>query len=660
MLASISLLYFSLAHASSAWAEESPINRVQSNRAKGETIKALQVMNQGRLDVAKGIIAGTRDPLAAKLYLWFRLVNDNNVSDYEALRQFIRKNPEWPEMSKLRLKAESQMPLNFSAKAVVEWFDEYPPITGDGLDRYISALKSDGQMQRAKTVLEDWWASNTLSRDAQKKLFSTYKNELSHDAHRRRFDHMLYKGSYDNARGIARVLGRGYPALADARIALSKNKSQVNFLISKIPTNLRNDAGLMYERLRWRRKRDLDSGALQILWNMPTADKIENLPEWWGERHIMIRRLIEKKDWKGAYKLASEHKQERGFAYAQAEWLAGWLALRFLNEPIKSYQHFDRLYRFVKTPVSKARAAYWAGRASEGFKDKTISSTWYRLAAKNKTVYYGQLAAMKLGVQSALPDAKPPSLSYQNIEKFQRNELLQTAFLLHAAGMKKQSSTFMWAFVNDVDTPEAYFFAANKAAQQGMMNEAVRISKRATRKGMFLTAQSYPTITQYLRSVPIEWALVHGIIRQESMFDLDAKSHVGALGLMQLMPATAKEVARQAGVKYSKSRLTRDGSYNIKLGSHYLERLVDRFDGSYPMAIAAYNAGPSRVNRWIKTFGDPRKGEIDFIDWIELVPIYETRNYIQRVMEATYIYRMRLKSKQRKPSYPLYEPLVRG
>ena len=221
-----------------------------------------------------------------------------------------------------------------------------------------------------------------------------------------------------------------------------------------------------------------------------------------------------------------------------------------------------------------------------------------------------------------------------------------------------ESSRFLRAFVESENSSKAYKYAAELAIKNGRNHDAVRISKEATKKGLFLTAQSYPVITDRLQGIDLEWALIHALIRQESVFDTKAKSPVGARGLMQLMPATAKETARKIGVQHRTSWLTTRPQHNIRLGSRYLTDMVRRFDGSYMMAAAAYNAGPGRVDKWIKTYGDPRKGEVDWIDWIESIPIYETRNYVQRVMEGVYVYRLRLKKIQKPSNTPIHVALA--
>lgn len=621
--------------------------QMQSSAAKHDTIKAVQAANQGRWQVSRDLASGTRDALASKIYFWMRFTKNDDITDYTVLTRFIRQNPDWPGIPGLKAKAERAMPESLSNAEVLAWYTDFPPNSAKGVDRYAAALIGSGRTTEAKKFLADWWASTTLSRDDQRMIFRQYNAYLDRHAHFRRFDTMLLRGEYTNAKAVAEVLGPGYPELAEARIALAKDAGNVDTLIMRVPKNLQRDAGFLYERLKWRRKNDMDVAAMEILNNPPPVKEIQNPKEWWKERHIIIRRLLEKKMYKSAYLLASKHGHLDGFEYAEAEWLSGWLALRFLHKPTEAYQHFEAMYKSVSTPVSKARGAYWAGRAAADFKDQARATAWYKDAAQYQTVFYGQLAGQALGVDYGLPHAAPPTLTGADEQAFKSDELIQAAQIFRKAGQNRDATRFLKAFVERDESAKAYRFAAELAVAMGSLNDAVRISKDATSKGLFLTAQSYPIITDKLSGINLEWALVHAIIRQESMFDYDAQSPAGALGLMQLMPATAKETAKKIGIAHQNSWLTTNPNHNIRLGSAYLSRLIERFDGSYPMAIAGYNAGPGRIGGWVETFGDPRRGQIDLVDWIELIPIYETRNYVQRVMENLYVYRLRLRNIQR-------------
>lgn len=643
-----------------AKASESPVNRLQSSNAKHLTIDALKHIKQNNWDAARAKIAQSKDPLASKIYYWLLLNNTNKAkwtNDlFIRLSRFIRQNPEWPDISKMKLRAEGAMPETLASSEVLAWYDDFPPKTTYGMRRYMDAMIIEGKLAKARAFLADWWASTLISRNQQREIFKKYGSFLTLDAHKKRFDALLYKGHYESVLGVAGVLGQGYPELARARIALAENKNAgLSKLIDKVPSYLRNDAGLLYERLRWRRKMDVDIGALEILANTPDASEIQNPKAWWGERHIMIRRLLEDGRYNQAYMLVNNHIQKEGFSYAQAQWLAGWMALRFVNKPEQALMRFSSMYKKVKTPVSKARAAYWAGRAAQELKQHDLAHDWYERAAPFKTVFYGQLAGAALSRKNKLSSSSLPKLSRSDKRSYNKNELVQAYNLFGAAGMTNKSHRFLHAFINSTGTPKSYMFAAEMTAKKGDMHESVKIAKKATRKGLFLTKQSYPTITKQLRSINnVEWALIHSLIRQESMFDPKAKSHAGALGLMQLMPATARETAKKINVSYRKEFLTSKPKYNILLGSTYIAQLIERYDGSYPLAIAAYNAGGGRVNSWLKTYGDPRKNEVDLVDWIELIPIYETRNYVQRVMEGSHIYRLRLDGIQTQPKEPLH------
>jgi len=618
---------------------------VPPNVKDRQIVSGLQAIKNGQWNDGKRYIAASKDPLAATLYYWLYYQNKsaNEVSSISLIR-FLNKHPTWPKNRSLRLKAEKSMNSGQGIGESVRFFNRYEPLTADGFFVYVDSLLAQGQTAKAGALIQEWWTEKSMSRDEQKKLFKKYQRYITLDSHRKRLDRLLFDKAYTNARAVARVLERGYPELTEARIALASKKSNVNELIAKVPAARKNDPGLLYERLRWRRKRDDNRGAVQILRQSPSMDRVINAKDWWLERHILIRRYIEQKKYKVAYALAKDHGHKQGLAFAQGEWLSGWLALRFLRSPARAQQHFQTLYIGVKTPVSKARGAYWAGRAAAASGSTEIAKQWYTRAAQFQTAFYGQTAGAELGRAQALSNAAPPKLTPQDLQSMNANPLIRTSIWLHGAGMRGQAIQFINAFVDENPTPKTYLYAAKLAQKMNERSTSLRIAKKATSKGLFFTAQSYPVLSNEMRDVQLDWALVHSLMRQESQFDQYARSRAGALGLMQLMPATAKETARKIGVSHSTARLTNDPAHNIMLGTAYLNQMLQRFGGSYPMAIAAYNAGPGRVDKWIKVNGDPRLGQIDLIDWIEMIPIYETRNYVQRVLEGMYVYNLRLRN----------------
>lgn len=325
--------------------------------------------------------------------------------------------------------------------------------------------------------------------------------------------------------------------------------------------------------------------------------------------------------------------------YADAEWLSGWLALRFLNKPDVALQHFESMYPRVKTAMSRARASYWAGMATEtlGQKDKTVS--WMGIAASFPKVYYGQLAAKHMKGQIRAASPVPAVASSSDTAKIKNSDLGRAIRLLDEANLKYIRNKLIVSETETLKTGGEYKALAQMLTSMGLKAEALKVAKKASGDNFFLKEEAYPTLKPLFNGLNVDVALAHALIRQESQFDPEIRSPSGALGLMQLMPGTAREVARKRGWSHQNEWLTTQPKQNVLVGCAYLNDLLARFNGSYPLALAAYNAGPRRVNEWIEEFGDPRAGQIDWVDWIELIPVYETRNYVQRVMENYMVYK---------------------
>jgi soluble lytic murein transglycosylase len=639
--------------ADDAYSSQLPAMRMSSEDQQ-VTIKALKLIKKKKWSEAEKLIASTRDPLAAKLYYWFKYTSNNDDLAFKRVASFIHQNPHWPYQRRMKINAEKLMDNQLNNDVILRWFSKHKPITYDGMELYLKTLDESGQEKLLIETLSEWWKTALIKPLQQQKILRLYSKYLSKDLNELRMDYLLFHEHFTNARAIAKLLGYGYPQLVEARIALSTKKPGVDKKITNVPTHLRDNPGLMYERLKWRRKHDLNFRAIEILHNSPPREKIANLEDWWKERHILARRLMENKQYESAYLLVAKHMQKEGLGFAQAEFLAGWLALRKVDKPWRAFEHFEALYHRTVTPVSKARGAYWTARASEALGHPDIARQWYQIAAKHQMVYYGQLALSVLSKEHQPPEQLPPKITIEGKNKFHSLELVQVIDILHRAGLRDETEKFFIALENSLEIPEYFRLAAEKAQKMKYNYHALRIAKKALKKNIYLVEQTYPTVVSKMKNVDLEWALVHAIIRQESAFNDRAKSPAGALGLMQLMPSTAKEVARKLGYNYQASWLTKYPHHNIKLGTAYFEQLLDQFGGSYPLAIAAYNGGPGRVSRWLKENGDPRKHNVDIIDWIEMIPIYETRNYVQRVLEGTYIYRLKLRGIQKSAKASLH------
>lgn len=582
--------------------------------------------------------------IARDVVRWMYLTSDNTRASFPEIAAFVSAHPDWPGADKLFKVAETRLPDDLSAMQVNNWFSRNKPVSADGMKRYMGALLQTRQTQVAVSTLKEWWVSANLSADEQNGVINTYGQYLGTADHIRRLERILTDKQYTAARNLAMRVGGGYPALVEARIALQEDAKGVEARINQIPNNLLQDTGLLLSRVQWRRENNMDDAALQLLNMAPPAGRTTDPAAWWKERNILARRMIEARRYKDAYKLASNHglPAASGADYAAAEFLAGWLALRFVHEPYKAFEHFERMFNNVETPISRARAAYWAGRASEAMNSRDIALQWYQVAARYQTTFYGQQAAQHINLALNLIQGDKPVVSQAQQAAFNARDLVQAAKLLHRAGMQKERGQFLRALLKTAQTPQDYSLTSDVAVSMGQVDIAVKVAKEAEKSGLYLVDYLFPTITQTVGDYGVDKALVHALIRQESQFDPGAISSSGALGLMQIMPATGKHIAKNAGLMHNTAWLTAKPEHNVKMGSLYIQELLQKYDNSLPLAIAAYNAGPGRVNQWIGEFGDPRDRRIDMIDWMESIPVYETRNYVQRVLEGYAVYQAKL------------------
>lgn len=580
-----------------------------------------------------------RSPIARKLAIWISATSETTLSVPLAdLMRFVRDNPDWPRLGSIRQRIERDIGGQKSEN-IIGWFRDYPPETTEGITAYVASLQAAGHNPEASEALKSFWRKGTLDRAAQKKLVDSFPGILSAADHNARADMLAWEERYDEAEQLLPLLSQSRAALLRAKIALGLQQSTVETALMQVPAQLQNDEGLLFERLRWRRKRQQNDGAYDILRQMPPT--IERPDKWWKEINILARRALEEKRYAAAYDIAAADKSTSGADYAQAQFLRGWLALRFMGKPVIAFQHFNKMFANVESAVSRSRAAYWAGRAASTAGKEDIAKLWHQTAAQYISTYYGQLSyATVYGV----PDGKQmrdPAVDAASAAQFDKKDMVRVIRLLDRLRLNNYSDPFFAKLIDTSKTAADLSLVARLALETGQKKYAVQANKEAQQKlGVYLFDNGYPLLSSVPRNRP-EGALVHAIVYRESMFDRNATSTAGALGMMQLMPGTAKATARKAGLPYSAVKLTADPIYNVTLGSDYLADMIDNYGGFYPLAIAAYNAGPGNVRKWLDDIGDPRAGKLDIIDWVEMIPIYETRNYVQRVMETFYIYRLK-------------------
>ena len=608
--------------------------------------QGLRAAKRGRWSEVRSAIKKLDDPTASDVLRWVRSARDPHVP-FKDITYVAQQMPDWPRMTGIQAKAEGMMfddPLK--SRKTIAWFMGKEPVSGEGRAALARAHYQQGNKENGDLWLKSAWRDSKLTRSRQQELFGRYKSKLTKEDHAVRADHLIWQGRRHHAKAQALLphMGKDQRRLMNARIQVASNRSGMDAAIKAVPAQYKNDAGLLYERAKWRRKRKTKNYALPVYLDITNPPINENGKKVvWKEKRIMARWAIQEKKYTEAYQLAAHHGMTRGGAFAEAEFLAGWLALTHLGQPGKAAQHFQTLKNGVTTPVSLSRAAYWQARAADTLSDPNARA-YYAEAAAFTNTYYGQLAADKVSgrlAQVTLPiEADTTAIK----PGFEADPRIRAMHLLGEAGEERYFTTFAFHLDDVLQDQRELTLLSQISKDYGYMRPSLRAAKQASsRFQSMLTDSGYPMI-EAIQSLPAEFDLpfVYAVARQESEFDHKVVSSAQAYGMMQMINSTAKYTARKHRIPYSRAKLTTDMDYSAKLGAHHLHDLLNQFDGSYVLAAAGYNAGPHRSKQWIKHYGDPRTGEIDPVDWVESIPFSETRNYIQRVMENMQVYRARL------------------
>ena len=606
--------------------------------------KAINAMQKGNWPNALSLAKKTRNNDIYSFIQWRHLLTNRNNASYYDYQQFIDKNPDYPRIGRIKYLSEHKLSTEkVSTKKIIKKFSEEEPLSGFGEMILGESYIINGESAKGINLIKKGFEKAELSKSDLRFFRKKYKKYLNSEDYIKRAKYLAWENKYWDLKRMLRYLPKEEQLLYTARQLLMSKSYGVDNAIAKVPDRLKNDSGLNYDRLKWRRKRGRVDSSLEILLKVPNNKIYLVRPEkWWKEREIIGRSLIYKKKYELAYKVVSKHSMVEGPEYAAAEWMSGWIALSFLNDPILAVEHFDNFYNNVGYPISLARGAYWLGRSYEKMGSKDLQNKWYLEASKYLTTYYGQLAFLKINPEKTFELDLEQVVDKDYKKKFENKGLVKVIYLLNELNKDKYTKHMLRHLALDDIEKGSEILAAELATNISRYDFAIQIAKIASYEKRFLNNYNYPIIgTPKIingRKIP-ETPFILSIIRQESEFDMKANSSAGARGLMQLMTYTAKLVAKQAKLPYSKSRLTTDPEYNINLGSHYIAGLILEYDGSYPFAIAAYNAGPKRVKYWKRLNKNPQKNQIDYVDWIELIKFKETRNYVQRVLENYNVYR---------------------
>ena len=584
-----------------------------------------------------------KDKEFKKLVTWLYLKQRGNQATFNDYQNFIANNSDYPRIGRLRYMAEDKIILeNTSPKSIINWFDESEPLSGTGKIKLGEAYLKIKETELGESFIKSGWVKADLSKRDVRYYRKKFRKILSTSDHLKRADHLAWSNKYWDLKRMLPYLPKKEKLLYNARFILMTNSYGVDKAISDVPREFIDDLGLQYNRLKWRTRRNRLEGSLEILRKFHGEKTLVYPKLWWKLRENIARDLIYEKKYSLAYEVSSNHHLDEGPEFADAEWISGWLALSFIGKSKLAVSHFENFYKNVGYPISLARGAFWLGLAHEKNNNLSEAKKYFKESSRFSNTYYGQLAFNKINSDKDFKLSIEHKLTDGYEKEFNKNKLIRHVKLLKEMD-KTEFSKDILKHLATLDVEKgSEILAAKLSTDIGRFDYAIQISKQASYEKRFINMFNYPVIP-----IPSEingkqmpsQELLLAIIRQESEFDALANSHVGAQGLMQIMPGTAKLVARNLKTTYSKSLLKSDTSYNIKLGTYYFNSLLEDYDGVFPFAIGAYNAGPNRIKSWIKRYGDPNKNEINFIDWVELIRFKETRNYVQRVIENINVYK---------------------
>ncbi|MBX9909486.1 MAG: lytic transglycosylase domain-containing protein [Beijerinckiaceae bacterium] len=602
---------------------------------------AIAAYRRGALGEGDAIAAAIEDRAIRALLEWVAIRSGATTIPFNRLNAFLQAYPNYPATTLFRRRAEEALIAEKRNAATIRvFFHGQRPVSPAGRVALARALKADGETVEANDLVRQLWRQDHLGEALEKLVLAEFGDALTNADHRLRAERYIFRGNAGPAQRNAARVSADYVKLAQARLASGKAKRPVApALIASVPPSMKGDISYAFLLAQQARRQDKPAEAARALANVPRDPALlGDGDEWWIERRLIARKLLDSGEAALAYQVAAGHGAEGSVAKIDAEWHAGFIALRFRQDAAAALTHFSEAAHHAETPVSVSRAAYWQGRAYDalGRGDDAIEA--YERAAEHPIAYYGQLARARLGLPD-LPLRRMASASLEALPGF------QGVRMLYRIGARDLAATLLGDLAQRLHTTPALEAVAAIAAKESDARGLLTLGKQALHRGFPLDMAAFPTngVPDFpVLGDPMERAVVHAIARQESAFDPTAISHAGARGLMQMMPATARETARRASLPFDWPRLGQDAHYSARMGAAHLNDLLKDWRGSYILTFAAYNAGSGNVKKWIEAYGDPRRPEVDAIDWVERIPFYETRNYVQRVMENVQVYRQRL------------------
>ncbi|MBL8769900.1 MAG: lytic transglycosylase domain-containing protein [Phenylobacterium sp.] len=605
-----------------------------------------QLFAQGLSAARRGDVAGARaiiqrldDTVARRTVTWALVDANAGALSFAELDAARRELAGFPRPGRRQIAAERLVETSGkSPSEIVAWFAGDPPQSAQGAMALASAYRSLGRQAEAAELIRTWWRTRSFEAEPQRQMLTRFSDVLTVDDHIRRADVLLYGAQGPAARDMVTLLPADRQPAAIARIALRSGGADVYAALS--PAD-QASPGVAFERAAALRRAGREAEAIALLPNFPTEIVTpEGADRMWDERKRLVAYALKLNNWRAAYQAAANSGLNEGTDATEAEFYAGWIALNRLNDAPAAARHFAAIERIGSSPITRGRALYWMGRAAEQRGDRAGAERHYRDGAQYLTSFYGQLAAEKVGQPIRLASDPVPTAAER--ARFEGRQEVQAMRLLADQGQRDLFRAFALHIDDILPTTVEVAMLVDAIRGYGDQDTSMKAIRAAATRNLILIDRGYPYRTPPSVAGAPEPALVLGITRQESGFDPGVRSHADARGMMQLLPSTARIVARRMGEPYSGPAALYEADYNMRLGSSFLGQLVNQFSGSYVMAAAGYNAGPGRPVQWINTCGDPRAGSNDPLDFIECIPFSETRNYVMRVLENMTVYRAKL------------------
>lgn len=610
--------------------------------------RVAELVDDGKGTDATQAAAMLNDPVARTLAEWLILRSGGSGASADRYRQFINSNPDWPGLQALRRRGEASLWDDArDDNTVISFFGSSTPLSAKGKLVLARALLGRGDRKTAERLVRDAWHDDSMSADLESAVIDRFGALLTPGDHKMRMDYLLYQEETNAALRMAQRLGGHALTLAKARVAVINEAGNAGKLLDAVPADMRHDPGYIFSRAQWLRRTNKIVEAGNMIASGPReAARAVNPDEWWTERRLIARKLLDAGNPHLAYKVARDGpKPSREVYQSDQAFTAGWIALRFLNEPAAALQHFSSIPQDSDhNPASQSRAGYWIGRAADALGRTQEAQRAYQSAARHSTSYYGQLARARLGLPQLALNGQPRG---RGGERF---EIVRAVELLYAINQRDFIVPMLTDIANQTDNADALAALAELTIRHKDPRGTLIVGKGALNRGLPFDVFAFPTtgVPAFKQVGPeVEDSLVYSIARQESMFNPKAISVAKAMGLMQVMPATGRQLARKYSVPYDQKRMLSDGAYNASLGAAMLGELIANYRGSYILTSVGYNAGPGRVRQWVEQYGDPRDPKVDAVDWVERIPFAETRNYVQRIVENMQVYRVRFGGDQR-------------